>query len=77
MPRKKSKKKKEEKSRLTINLSVDLIERVKNAVYWTPGLTMSSLTERALIHAVNVYEKDRGDVFPTRREELRPGRPVI
>lgn len=67
----------QEKARMTVNLSVDLIERVKNAVYWTPGLTMSSLTEKALEHAVNTYEKDRGDVFPTRREELKRGRPVI
>ena len=71
------KKKKAEKSRLTINLSVDLIERVKNAVYWTPGLTMSSLTEKALLYGVNKLEKDRGDAFPHRREELRPGRPVL
>ena len=70
-------KKKIEKSRLTINLSVELIERVKNAVYWTPGLTMSSLTEKALLHAVNKLEKERGEAFPPRREELRPGRPVL
>lgn len=77
MVRKGRKKKVAEKSRLTINLSVALIERVKNAVYWTPGLTMSSLTEKALLSSVNKLEKDRGEAFPTRREELRPGRPVL
>lgn len=71
------KKKKAEKSRLTINLSVDLIERVKNSVYWTPGLTMSSLSEKALIKAVDSLEKKNGEPFPHRKEELRPGRPVL
>ena len=71
------KKKIVEKSRLTINLSVDLIERVKNSVYWTPGLTMSSLSGMALIKAVDSLEKKNGEPFPHRKEELRPGRPVL
>ena len=66
-----------DKSRLTINMSVDLIERVKNAVYWTPGITMSSLTEVALQKAVTKLEKEKGEPFPQRTEELKPGRPVM
>lgn len=77
MARRKAKKRAPEKSRLTINLSIDLIERVKNAVYWTPGLTMSSLAEQALLQAVDTLEKKRGEPFPHRAEELRPGRPVL
>ena len=35
------------KDRLTVHLPVDLIEGVKNAVYWTPGLTLARLAEDA------------------------------
>ena len=66
-----------EKSRLTINLPVKLIERVKNAVYWTPGLTMSSLSEMALKKIVDKLERQCGEPFPHRKEELKPGRPVL
>lgn len=71
------KKKIAEKSRLTINLPVDLIERIKNTVYWTPGITMSSLTEVALKKTVDSLEKENGEPFPQRTEELKPGRPVM
>ena len=36
------------KERLTVHLSVDLIDGVKNAVYWTPGLTLSAPGGRRL-----------------------------
>lgn len=63
-----------EKSRLTINLPVKLIERVKNAVYWTPGLTMSSLSEMAFQKVIDKLEKERGAPFAHRKAELKPGR---
>ena len=31
------------KERLTVNLPPELIERARNAVYWTPGLTLAGL----------------------------------
>ena len=36
------------KQRITIHLTVDLIERVKNAVFWQPGTTLTSFAEEAL-----------------------------
>jgi len=64
------------KQRLTVHLPVDLIERVKNAVYWTPGLTLAALAEEALRKAVDELEKERGEPFPPRKQELRGGRPI-
>jgi hypothetical protein len=64
------------KERLTIHLPVELIDRVKNAVYWTPGLTLAGLGEEALRIMVERLEADRGDAFPPRQEELRGGRPL-
>lgn len=64
------------KERLTVHLPLDLIDRVKNAVYWTPGLTLAGLAEDALRKAVDRLEKDRGEAYPHRRSELKGGRPL-
>jgi hypothetical protein len=63
------------KQRLTLNLDGDLIDRARNAVFWTPGLTLSGLAERALQEAIEKLERGRGDAFPQRSEDLRAGRP--
>lgn len=64
------------KERMTIQINKETIERAKNAVYWTPGLTIAQLTEEALNLVLNEMEKDRGESFPQRKSELRPGRPL-
>ena len=47
------------KQRLTVHLPVDLIERVKNTVYWTPGLTLARLAESSLARIVDELEGER------------------
>jgi len=78
------------KQRLTIQISEDVIERAKNAVYWTRGLTLAQLAEDAIEKAVRALEKnsvvyddktgqplkEKGDEFPKRLEGLTTGRPV-
>jgi hypothetical protein len=64
------------KERLTVHLPVELIERIKNAVYWTPGLTLAGLAEEAFTAAVERLERERGGPFPPRRAELKGGRPL-
>ena len=66
------------KERLTVHVPVDLIDRVKNAVYWTPGVTLAGLSEEGLTKAVQRLEKKHndGEPFPKRKEELRGGRPL-
>jgi hypothetical protein len=64
------------KERLTVHVPVELIDRVKNIVYWTPGLTLARLAEEALTKEVKKREKERGEPFPHRTEELRGGRPL-
>lgn len=62
------------KERITIQLSKETIERVKNAVYWTPGMTLSAFVEQALIKTVDRLEKDQ--TFPQRKHELKTERPL-
>ena len=64
------------KERLTVHLPVDLIDRVKNVVYWTPGLTLAGLAKDALGQAVDRLEKKRGKAYPAREAELKGGRPL-
>ena len=64
------------KERLTIHLPQSLIERLKNAVYWTPGLTLAELGETALTRLVDELEAERGATFETRTGELKGGRPL-
>lgn len=64
------------KERMTVQMSREVIERVKDAVYWTPGLTVAQLTEEALEHALDRLEKKNGKTFEKRKSELKPGRPL-
>lgn len=64
------------KERLTVHVPLEVIDRVKNAVYWTPGLTLAELAEVALRDYVGRLEKERGEAYPPRRAELKGGRPL-
>lgn len=64
------------KTRITFYISQDMIERAKNAVFWTPGMTLSSLAEKALEEKIDELEKQRGESFPQREAELTKGRPA-
>jgi hypothetical protein len=64
------------KQRITVQISEDVIERIKNAVYWTPGLTLASLAEEAFAKVVDELERENGKSFQERKSELKTGRPV-
>lgn len=66
----------EPKERMTVQIRQEVIERVKDAVYWTPGLTVAQLTEEALEAALAKLEKQKGEPFKKRKAELKPGRPL-
>ena len=63
------------KERLTVHVARTLVERLRNAAYWTPGLTLSALAEQALEDEIARLERERGGPFPCRRARLRAGRP--
>lgn len=64
------------KQRITVQISEEVVERIKNAVYWTPGITLASLAEEAFAAIVNKLEAENGEPFTKRREELKTGRPI-
>jgi hypothetical protein len=59
------------KERVTFQLPVELIERARDVVYWTPGATMAGLMEAAL-----EAELGRREQVPSRAGAIRTGRPV-
>ena len=65
------------KQRITLHISTELVDRVKNAVYWEPGLTVAGFAEEAFTETIAALEKERGEPFPQRKHHrLRGGRPV-
>jgi len=64
------------RSKVSAEIDYSVAERVKNAVYWTPGLTMARFIERALEVAIDKLEEDRGGKFEMREGELVGGRPM-
>lgn len=70
------KQKSSQKQRITVQISEDVIERLKNAVYWSHGLTLAALAEEAFSKIVDELEKNREAPFPKREKELKTGRPI-
>ena len=65
------------KQRITLHISAELVDRVKNAVYWEPGLTVAGFAEEAFLQTIEELEEERGAPFPQRKQHrLRGGRPV-
>jgi hypothetical protein len=62
--------------RFTTSLAATLVERLRTAVFHTPGLTLSGLAAEALEREIERLEAERGEPFPAGRGRLRTGRPV-
>jgi hypothetical protein len=64
------------RQKATVNVRLDLMERVKNASYWVPGLTVTAIVEKGLLHALEQIEQKNGGPYPARESELIGGRPL-
>ena len=63
------------KTRLTVALPGALLDRLRNAVFWTADLTLAGLIEGAVADSVDRLERQHGEPFPPRIESLKGGRP--
>jgi hypothetical protein len=63
------------KQRVTITLPHSLLERLRNAVYWTGHGPLARLISEALDDAVTHMEEANGQAFPRRLAPLKRGRP--
>jgi hypothetical protein len=64
------------RQRLTVLMRPELIERLKNAVFWVPGLTVAEAIEEGVEKTLARLEKAHGGPFPPRKAQLKRGRPV-
>jgi hypothetical protein len=63
--------------RLTVSLPGDLVDRLRDAVYWSPSLTLAWLIARSLRASLTEMETLRQSPFPKRTKALRAGRPRL
>jgi hypothetical protein len=66
----------EGKQKLTVHLDADIVNRVKNAAYWNPRLTIAKIAERGIRLALREVEKENGGAYPQRDGDLVGGRPI-
>ena len=66
----------EKKEPITIRIPHSLAERLRNTVYWTPGLTLAGTVEKSLERAIGSLERKNGKPFPQRQGNIKTGRPM-
>ena len=66
-----------QKIRLTVSLPSDLVDRLRDAVYWSPSLTLAWLIAQSLQIALTEMESLHQGPFPKRMKRLRTGRPRL
>ena len=64
------------RQKLTVHLDGELVNRVKNAAYWNPRLTIARIAEQGVRQAVEAVERENGGPYPQRESELVGGRPI-
>jgi len=64
------------KQKLTVHLASELADRVKNAAYWNPRLTIASIAEQGIKSVIEKFEREHGGKYPPREGELVGGRPI-
>lgn len=65
----------QKRQRMTVSLPADLLERMRDAAYWTSGTTMAGLISSALEDLLHNLESQNGRPFSPRLQDLKPGRP--
>ena len=63
--------------RLTVSLPGDLVDSLRDAVYWSPSLTLAWLITQSLRTSLAEMESLRQGPFPKRTNALRAGRPRL
>jgi post-segregation antitoxin (ccd killing protein) len=66
--------KSERRERVTVSLPAELVERARNAVFWTPGATLAALVEVGIEAEVKRREEENRGAFKARGQALKPGR---
>lgn len=64
-----------ERSSCNVGIRPTTADKARDVVFWTPGLSLSDLVERGVVHEIARREREHGKPFPRRTErELKRGR---
>jgi hypothetical protein len=66
----------EGRERVTFQLPRAILDRARNAVFFSPELTLAGMVEEGLGKVLDKAEKANGGPFPPRSAKLKRGRPV-
>jgi len=66
----------EPRGQLNVNIPADALNKARDAVYWTPGLTLADLVSEAVTRELARLEKQRGEPYPNRKGNIKTGRPI-
>ena len=62
------------RQRMTVSLPAELLERMRDAAYWTSGTTMAGLISSAMEDLLHNLETQNGRPFSLGLQDLKPGR---
>jgi len=65
------------KAVFSIRLAPALLDKARNACFFTPGLTLAALTEAALTRELARMEAERGGPFENRTADIPRGRRIV
>ncbi|TXH58483.1 MAG: hypothetical protein E6Q97_02065 [Desulfurellales bacterium] len=61
---------------VAVRLPSELVQRMRDAAYYTPGETLTGLVKRGVTAEIDRLERARGEAFPRANAPVRKGRPV-
>jgi len=62
------------KQRMTVSLPLGLLERLRNATFWSENQTLAQIVETALADHLDQRERSFGGPYPPRLQALKGGR---
>ena len=63
-----------DKKMISVQINTALLERLKNVVYWTPGLTVRTVIESAITNELDKYElNNNAEPFQQRTSTIKMG----
>lgn len=64
------------KKNITISIDIEVIEKAKDAVYWTPQASLSDFFQQGILTYIKLLEEQHGKTFETRQGNLKHGRSI-
>lgn len=61
---------------ITITISIDIIDSLRNIVFWTPGMTISAFVEETIAQKIKILTEENPHISRKRPHQLARGRKI-